>query len=71
MLETPETNVNMAALRLLRYKMLKATKESEDSKYNTTPMIYVEELNDILVVAGLPVVVPDEVEVRELEVTKS
>ena len=54
-----------AALELLRYKMLKAI---EKNKSNYATELKVEELNDILLVGGLPVVVPDEVKVKEVDV---
>lgn len=62
MMETPETNVKLAALNLLRYKMLKEVARS------MMPCLTVEELNDILIVAGLPAVTPKELEVKEIDV---
>lgn len=65
MMDTPETNVKLAALNLLRYKMLKSIEKNE-GRY--TPDIDVEELNDVLIVAGLPVVTPAEVKAKEIDV---
>lgn len=61
--ETPETNVKMAALKLLRYKML-----VEMGKGRTFPSLEVEDVNEVLIVAGLPVVTPDESKAPEVEV---
>jgi hypothetical protein len=65
---TPEEQSGVrynAALELLRYKMLKAI---EKNKSNYATELKVEELNDILLVGGLPIVVPDEVKVKEVDV---
>ena len=67
-METPETNVKLAALNLMRFKMLKAIKEYEGHTYNTEAKIKVEELNEVLLVAGLPVIVPGELEAKEIDV---
>ena len=56
--------IEQAALRLLRYKMVKRVEES-DSAF---PSIEVKELNDILVTANLPVVTPSEVKAKEVKV---
>ena len=61
-METPETNVKMAALKLLRHKILT---ELASSKF---PSLSVEDVNEVLVVAGLPVVLPEEVNIKNLEV---
>lgn len=61
--ETPETNVKMAALKLLRHKML-----VEMGKGRTFPSLEVEDVNEVLIVAGLPVVTPDELKAPEVEV---
>lgn len=63
--ETPETNVKMAALKLLRHKML-----VEMGKGRTFPSLEVEDVNEILIVAGLPVITPDELKAPEVEVVK-
>lgn len=65
---TPENNVQWAALKLLRFKMLKAIEEGKKSNFK--PEIPVEELNDILIVAGFEVVVPEETKVKEIDVIK-
>lgn len=65
---TPEEQNSIrynAALELLRYRMLKAI---ENNQTTYAPEIKVEELNDILLVGGLPVVVPEEVNAKELDV---
>ena len=64
MMETPETNVKLAALNLLRYKMVKEVGLTTCRM----PALSVDELNDILIVAGLPVVTPKEVEAKEIDV---
>lgn len=61
--ETPETNVKMAALKLLRHKML-----VEMGKGRTFPSLEVEDVNEVLIVAGLPVITPDELKAPEVEV---
>ena len=66
MLQTPETNVQMAALKLLRFKMLKAIEEAKGKDFD--PSIHVEELNEILLVGGMEVVTPAETEVKEIDV---
>lgn len=63
--ETPENNVNWAALKLLRHKML-----IEMGKGRTYPTLDVDDVNEILVVAGLPVIVPDELKAPELKIIK-
>lgn len=66
MLQTPETNVQMAALKLLRFKMLKAIEEAKGRTFD--PTIHVEELNEVLYVAGVELVIPAETEVKEIDV---
>ena len=61
MMETPETNVKLAALNLLRFKML--TKIGAGSFY-----LDEQDVNEVLTVAGLPVIVPGELNKKELEV---
>lgn len=61
-METPETNVRLAALKLMRHKMLVMMAN------DTTPQLYIEDVNEILTVAGLPVIVPEELNKREVEV---
>lgn len=62
MIETPETNVKMAALKLMRHKVL-----IQISK-NQYPMLSIDDVNEVLTVAGLPVVVPDEVKAKEVDI---
>lgn len=61
--ETPETNVRMAALKLMRYKML-----AQIAHGNDAPCLYYEDVNEVLLVAGLPVIVPAEINKKDLEV---
>ena len=60
--ETPETNVRLAALKLMRHKMLM------EMANNSMPRLYFEDVNEILIVAGLPVITPDEIHKKELDV---
>jgi len=55
-----------AALDLLRHKLLK-----ELLRGSTYPAIKAEEVNEVFVVAGLPVVVPGEVVAKEVEIIKT
>lgn len=64
MLETPETNVKHAALQLLRHKMLT---QIATSNY---PTLSPEDVNEVLLVAGLPVIVPNEINSKEVNVIK-
>lgn len=61
-IEMPETNVKLAALKLLRHKMLA---QMASSKY---PSLDAEDINEVLVVAGLPVIVPEEINSKEVKV---
>lgn len=63
--ETPENNIRAAALRLARHKMLVRI-----AKGHTYPSLDIEDLNEILMVAGLPVIMPDEVKAKEVDVIK-
>lgn len=60
--ETPETNVKLAALKLLRHKALVKLAEGR------LGTLYIEDVNEVLVVAGLPVIVPNEVNIPELDI---
>ena len=60
--ETPETNVKMAALKLMRHKAL--IKLAKDRNY----LLDIEDVNEILLVAGLPVIMPEELNKKEVEV---
>ncbi len=63
--ETPETNVKMAALKLLRFKAL-----SEMSKGGSLDewVLSIKDVNEILCVAGMPVIMPEELNKKEVEV---
>lgn len=65
-METPETNVKMAALNLLRHKML-----IEVGRGSTFPMLTLDDINEVLIVAGLPVITPNEVNAPELKIIKT
>ena len=60
-METPETNVKLAALNLLRHKALMELA-------NGCCLLNEKDINEVLLVAGLPVIVPDEINKKELEV---
>lgn len=62
-LETPESNIKYAALKLMRHKMLVQIAEGR-----ATPNLYIEDVNEILIVAGLPAIIPTEVNKKEVEV---
>ncbi len=68
--ETPETNVKVAALNLLRHKMLVNLAEAAKSKYSYTASIKVEDVNEVMLVAGLPLIIPEEINVKEVKVIK-
>lgn len=63
--ETPETNVNRAALKLLRHKML-----VEVGRGRSYPSLDVDDINEVLIVAGMPVVMPDEIKAKKVDVIK-
>ena len=63
--ETPENNVKLAALNAMRHMML-----VQIGKGSTYPSLDLEDVNLILTVAGLPVIVPSEVDVPELKEIK-
>ena len=50
-----------ASLELLRYKLEKRVAEGRE-------YVEIEELNDVFVVAGLPVIIPDDVQHPEIKV---
>lgn len=54
---------NQAALELMRYKML-----AQLAAEKTYPSLNDDDINEILIVAGMPVIVPDEVNVPELDI---
>lgn len=61
--ETPENNVKVAALNLMRHKIL-----INIGKGFSYPGLDLDDINEIFIVAGLPVVVPEEVKAKELKV---
>ena len=63
--ETPETNVKGAALNVMRHKML-----VQIGKGLSYPSLDIDDVNEILIVAGLPVIIPDEIKAPELDVIK-
>jgi len=63
--ETPDNNVRAAALRLMRFKAL-----CEMHKTNNEWVLSIQDVNEVLTVAGLPVIVPDEVQAKEVDVIK-
>ena len=64
--ETPETNVKMAALKLMRFKTLCEMSESASDW-----VLKLRDVNEILTVAGLPVIIPNEIEVPEVDIIKT
>lgn len=64
-METPETNVKHAAINLMRHKMLVQIAEGV-----STPELSIEDVNEILLVAGFPVITPNEIHAKEVEVIK-
>lgn len=64
--ETPETNVKGAALNVMRHKML-----VQIGKGSTYPSLDLEDVNEVLIVAGLPVIVPEEIKAPELKIIKT
>lgn len=54
---------NQAALELMRYKML-----AQLAADKTYPSLDDNDVNEILIVAGMPVIIPDEVNVPELDI---
>ena len=51
-----------AALELMRFKAVM------DLAGNNAPILDIKDINEILITAGLPVIVPDEVNKKEVEV---
>ena len=60
---TPENNLWVAALKLMRYKML--IQIGENDKY---PSLDINDVNEILTVANMPLIVPSEIETPELKI---
>lgn len=63
--ETPENNTRQAAIRLGRHKLL--VQIAKGVKY---PSLELEDFNEMLIVAGLPVIMPDEIKAKEVDVIK-
>ena len=57
-----------AALLLLRHKMLVRIGKNANSKYDLDPELDINDVNEILIVAGLPVIMPDDVKKKVLNV---
>ena len=49
-----------AAFELMRHMMLQAIAENAERQYSSEPKITVEELNKVLLVAGIEMVTPSE-----------
>lgn len=62
--ETPENNVKLAALNLMRFKAMREIAYDKNLNY----VFSIDDVNEILLVAGLPVIVPGEVNKKEVEV---
>ena len=64
--ENPENNVRAAALRVMRHKML-----VQIGKGSGYPSLDLDDVNEILIVAGLPVIIPVEIKAPELKIIKT
>lgn len=64
-METPENNVRHAAIKLMRHKMLAQIAEGISQ-----PELSIEDVNEILLVAGFPVIMPDEIHAKDLKVIR-
>lgn len=64
MLQTPETNTQLAALKLMRFKTLCEMEGKSRREF----VLRVQDVNEILTVAGLPVIVPEELQAKEVDV---
>lgn len=62
-METPETNVKWAALNLLRFKAM-----SQMCEGKSTCTLDESDVNEILLVGGMPLIVPESFKSKELEV---
>lgn len=60
-----DETVGLAALNLLRHKMLVQVQQ------NKFPSLDILDVNEVLLVAGLPLIVPDEVNAKEVQVIKT
>lgn len=61
---TPANNIQHAALRLLRHKAL--VKLAQDRTY----LMDIEDVNEVLCVAQLPLIIPEELKAKEIDVIK-
>lgn len=59
---TPANNIQHAALKLLRHKAL--VKLAQDRTY----LLNIEDVNEVLCVANLPLIIPEELNKKEVEV---
>lgn len=62
------TDVRTAAIILLKHKMLIKIGEAANSQYDITPVLDVNDINEVLVVAGIPVIVPDDINKKLVDV---
>jgi hypothetical protein len=58
------------ALELLAFKAKIAMKKAENSKYDYDPLLYVEDINECFVVAGMPLIVPEATNEKDIDVIK-
>lgn len=65
-METPETNVKWAALNLLRFKAM-----SQMCAGKSTCTLNEADVNEILLVGGMPLITPAEFKAPELKVIKT
>lgn len=57
-------NIEHAALELLRFKALRKLAGNKFPDY----LLGIDDVNEVLTVAGLPVIIPDELKAKELDV---
>lgn len=65
-IKPPEYYLAQAALSLARYKMLVQIAEGQSN-----PALYYEDINEILLVGGLPVITPEEINAKELKIIRA
>lgn len=56
------------AMELLAFKAKIAMEKAGNSKYDYDPLLYVEDINECFVVAGMPLIVPEATKEKELDV---
>lgn len=61
---TPANNIQHAALKLMRHKAL--IKLAQDRNY----LLDIEDVNEVLLVAGLPLIIPEGLTAPEIDVIK-